>query len=425
MVDKIAKIGRFNFWDSTPNLGFVRQSYLNKIENYLNTSLIKVLIGQRRVGKSYVLRQIIHRLIQDGIKAKQTLYINKEFSEFDFLVNHSDLYEFVRAYQTANKIKGKLYVFVDEVQLIEEWEKVINALSQDFTANFEIFITGSNSQLLSGELSTLLSGRYVQFTVYPYSFMEFCEFQSFELNKKNYQLFMQSGALPELLNLPQEESKRQYLLALKDTIILRDIVARYQIKDTRLLLDVFAYLSSTISSLFSVNNLVNYFASKNRKTNYETLSSYLFYLTNTFVVHRCERYEIKGKEILSGNNKYYLNDLSFKNYLFGGFALGYGHLLENMIYLELVQHGFEVYVGAVRDKEIDFVALKNGKTLYVQVAYLLSEKTTVDREYNNLLSIKDNYPKWVVSMDDLPLPENKGILNIPAWELSKHLSKIE
>jgi predicted AAA+ superfamily ATPase len=297
-------------------------------------------------------------------------------------------------------------------------------LSQDFTIDVDVFITGSNSELLSSELASLLSGRYVQFQILPFSFDEFCAVHKKEKNRNNYMKFLQEGALPELFHLPTDESKFHYLSSLKDTIILRDIVQRFSIKDTALLIDIFNYVCNNVSNLFSVNNVVNYFDSKKRKTNYETVANYLNYLCQTFVIHRCDRYDIKGKELLGGNVKYYLNDLSFRTYLFGNNTLSYGNLLENSIFLELEHFGFSTQVGAMRNKEIDFVCYRNGVTLYLQVAFSISEEQTFEREFGNLMALKNNHPKLIVTMDELPIREKDGIYIVPAWELESFLESL-
>jgi predicted AAA+ superfamily ATPase len=352
------------------------------------------------------------------------LYINKEFTDFDRIDSYQDLCDLVRAYHGQFDIVGRLYVFIDEVQYITEWEKGVNSLSQDFTIDVDVFITGSNSELLSSELASLLSGRYVQFQILPFSFDEFCSVHKKEKNRNNYLKFLHEGALPELFHLPTDESKFHYLSSLKDTIILRDIVQRFSIKDTALLLDIFNYVCNNVSNLFSVNNVVNYFDSKKRKTNYETVANYLNYLCQTFVIHRCDRYDIKGKELLGGNVKYYLNDLSFRTYLFGNNTLSYGNLLENSVFLELEHFGFSTQVGAMRNKEIDFVCYRNGVTLYLQVAFSISEEQTFEREFGNLMALKNNHPKLIVTMDELPLREKDGIYIVPAWELESFLESL-
>jgi predicted AAA+ superfamily ATPase len=424
MIDNIKSIARYNFWDGAPKLGFLRSNYLKKIISFEQSSLIKVLVGQRRVGKSFILRQYIDHLIKSGVEARNTLYINMEYTNFEFLSTHRELANLINTYFDEYKIKGKLHLFVDEVQRIDQWEKIINSLSQDYTRDIAIYITGSNSEMLSGELSSLLSGRYVKFTVFPFSFDEYVGFNSLKKTRTNYIEYLHNGGLPELSNLPNEETKRFYLVALQDTILLRDIVQRYQIKDTSLLLDIFSYLVNNFSTLFSINNVVNYFGSKNRKTNYETVSNYIQYLQNTFIIHKCERFDLKGKELLGGNVKYYVNDLAFKNLLFSGNTHGKGYLLENLVYITLLNHGFQTYVGTMRDKEIDFVAIKNDITIYIQVTYSLEDDSTAKREYSAFSKIKDHYEKWIVSLDDIPKKVQNGIRNVVAWELDDLLDRL-
>jgi hypothetical protein len=424
MSDFFALIEKYNFWNNAVKTGYPRKKYLEQLLLFKNSRLVKVLVGQRRAGKSFVLRQYIDYLIKDEVPAVNTLYINKEFTDFDRIETYQDLCEVVRAYHEQFQIVGRLYVFIDEVQYIKDWEKGVNSLSQDFTIDIDLFVTGSNSELLSSELASLLSGRYVQFHILPFSYDEFCSVHKKEKNRKNYLKFLHEGALPELFHLPTDESKFHYLSSLKDTIILRDIVQRFAIKDTALLLDIFNYVCNNVSNLFSVNNVVNYFDSKKRKTNYETVANYLNYLCQTFVIHRCDRYDIKGKELLGGNVKYYLNDLSFRTYLFGNNTLSYGNLLENSVFLELEHFGFSVQVGAMRNKEIDFVCYRNGVTLYVQVAFSISEESTFEREFGNLISLKNNHPKLIVTMDELPLREKDGIFIVPAWALESFLESL-
>jgi predicted AAA+ superfamily ATPase len=303
------------------------------------------------------------------------------------------------------------------VQNISGWEHFVNSHSQDFVESCEIFISGSNSKMLSGELATLLSGRYVKFEVFPFSFSEYVGITAQEAVKQTYIDYMESGALPELFALPNDETKRNYISSIKDTVLLRDIIQRHNINDPKLLEDLFVYLVNNASNLVSITNIVNYFKSTGRKTTYDTVSNYIGYIADTFLIHKVERYDIRGKETLAGNCKYYINDLSFKNYLYPGFGYGVGYKLENLVYLELRRAGFEVYVGAMRDKELDFVAKKGDRLIYIQATYLLIDEQTARREYAPLEAISDNYEKWVVSLDDVSLPSNNGIRHIQAWKL--------
>ena len=406
---------------SHPTTGYTRDLYTNKIFESIDNRLIKVLVGQRRVGKSYILRQLISRLINEGVNKENILYINKELTDFDFIKDFKDLDELVDVYRQELKPEGKIWLFVDEIQNIEGWEHLINSYSQDYVDSYEVFLTGSNSKMLSGELATLLSGRYIEFQIYPFSFAEYIGITNKENNKQSYIDYMESGGLPELFMLPNEETKRNYVSAVKDTVLLRDIIQRHSIKDAKLLEDIFVYLVNNASNLVSITNIVNYFKSKGRTTTYDTVSNYIGFIEDTYVIHRAERFDIRGKDTISGNCKYYINDLAFKNYIYPGYGYGVGYKLENLIYLELRRAGYEVYVGALRDKEIDFVAKKDDRVIYIQSAYILTDEQTIKREYTPLESIEDNYEKFVVSLDDVAFPSNKGIKHVQAWGLGSLL----
>lgn len=422
MLEKFAKLKKYNFWDSEfPDAGLLRVSYLDKINSFIGNKLIKVLVGQRRAGKSYLLRQIIHSLIDKGVNPRNIFYINKEYTDFDFISHYTELEELISIYQTELKPVGKIFLFIDEVQRINGWEHLVNSYSQNYTRNYEIFISGSNSQLLSAELATLLSGRYIQFQILPFSYIEFIGIEKSGNSKESFIKYLKSGGLPELFHLPNDETKRHYLSAVRDTVLLHDIIERYNIKDIRLLEDLFSFLVNNASNLISINSIVKYFAGKNRKTNYETIANYIANLQSTFLIHQVDRFSIKGKEILAGTHKYYINDLAFKNYLYSGFEYGYGYMLENIIYLQLIGAGYQVYIGFMRNKEIDFVATKAQRTIYVQVAYSLVDKITIEREYAELEAIPDNYEKFVVSLDDMQLPDKNGIMHVLAWKINEIL----
>lgn len=419
MEENFDALMKYNFWHgNVPEIGFPRKNYTDKIVNSTGNRLIKVLVGQRRAGKSYILRQIANRLIEENVLPQNILYINKEFTDFDFINDYKDLDALVKQHKKRLNPKGKVWLFIDEIQNISGWEHFANSCSQDYVDSYELFISGSNSKMLSGELTTLLSGRYINFEILPFSFTEYTGITQKKTVKQSYIDYMESGALPELFMLPNNETKRNYISAIKDTVLLRDIIQRHNIKDPKLLEDIFIYLVNNASSLVSITNIVNYFKSNGRKTTYDTIANYIGYIEDTFLVHRAERYDIRGKETISGNSKYYINDLSFKNFLYPGFGYGVGHKLENLVYLELRRAGYEIYVGAMRDKEVDFVAKKGDRIIYLQVAYILSDEQTVRREYAPLETIQDNYEKIVVSLDDIKLPSNQGIKHIQAWELS-------
>jgi hypothetical protein len=243
------------------------------------------LVGQRRTGKSYILRQIAHRLIEGGVDPRNIFYVNKEFTDFDFISDYKDLEALLKLYREKLKPEGKVWLFIDEVQNIIGWEHFVNSHSQDFVESYEIFISGSNSKMLSMELATLLSGRYVNFEVFPFSYAEYIGITQKEVQKQSYIDYMESGALPELFVLPNDETKRNYISAIKDTVLLRDIIQRHSIKDPKLLEDVFVYLVNNASNLVSIVNIVNYFKSNGRKTTYDTVANYISYIENTFMIH--------------------------------------------------------------------------------------------------------------------------------------------
>jgi hypothetical protein len=380
-----------------------------------------VLVGQRRSGKSYILRQVGKQLIDNGVKPENTLFINREFADLDFLRTYKDLDELIKSYKKEFKPEGKVYIFIDEVQIIEQWEKVVNSYSQDYSDSYEIFITGSNSKMLSGDLATLLSGRYVSFEVFPYSYSEYLGMTGQDKGKQSYMAYMDGGGLPELFMLQKQELKRNYISAVKDTVLLRDIIQRNNIRDPKLLEDIFVFLVNNASNLISISSIVKYFKGQGRRVSYDAISNYIGYIEDTFLIHRCDRYDIKGKDTLSGNAKFYMNDLAYKNYLYPGFGYGFGYLVENLIYLELCRAGFDVYVGVLRNKEVDFVAKKADRVIYIQSTYLLSDESTVEREYSALESIGDNFEKIVVSLDDVTLPLRGGIRHLQAWNLKEIL----
>lgn len=422
MDERLTALWKFNFWGETaPELGFLRTGYTTKIADYIGNRLIKVLVGQRRTGKSYILRQLAKNLINSGVKPENTLFVNKEFTDFDFLTNNKELDELIKLYKSELKPIGKVYIFIDEIQNIDGWEKVVNSYSQDYTSDYELFISGSNSKMISTELATLLSGRYINFAIFPFSYTEYLGITASEQSKESYLKYMSSGGLPELFLLPNAETRRNYVSAIKDTVLLRDIIQRQNIREPRLLEDIFVFLINNASNLISVSNVFNYFKSLGRKTSYDIISNYIGYIQDAFLIHRCERFDIRGKQTIAGNVKFYANDLAYKNYLYPGFGYGFGYMLENLLYLDLRRAGYEVYTGNIRNKELDFVAQKADRLIYIQSAYLLAEPETVEREYGALEAIDDNYEKFVVTLDDLVMPSNKGIKHVQAWKLAEIL----
>ena len=423
MDERINILRKYNLWGDTAfDFGFRRIEYNEKIMDFTGNRLVKILTGQRRAGKSYLLRQTARQLIENGVPAANTLFINREMTDLDFIKTYKDLDEIIKLYQAIIQPTGKVYIFIDEIQLIKDWEKTINSYSQDYTAEYELFISGSNSKLLSGELATLLSGRYVCFNVFPFSYQEYLMVTGKKQMKQSYLDYINSGGLPELFSLPNKlEIRQNYMSTIKDSILLRDIIQRYNIRDPKLLEDIFIFLVNNASNLISVNSIVKYFKNSGRNISYDIVAAYIGYIEDTFLIHRCERYDIKGKETLAGTSKFYINDLAYKNYLYPGYGYGFGYLIENAVYLELLRMGYEVYTGNDKGKEIDFVAQKTGETIYIQCSYIMSDQSTIKREFSPLETINDNFPKVVVSIDDMVLPSHNGIKHIQAWHLRNEL----
>lgn len=408
-----------NFWDDRPvNTGLFRNIYINRLQMYLNSQVVKVISGQRRCGKSYLLRMLIHHLIQvQKVPPQNILYINKDLSAFDVIENYKDLNNAVGAYKSALKPQGKCFLLFDEVQEIAEWEKSVNSFSQDHTAGYEIFITGSNANLLSNELSTLLSGRYVTLELFPFSYSEFLQITNAEKNKNSFLAYLTHGGIPETFNFTSQEIISNYIESLKDSIVLRDIIRRHAIRDAVLLKKIVDFSIDSIGSLLSLNTIVNTLKTSGYKTNIETVGSYFEFLKESYFIHESCRYDIRGKKILAGEKKYYLNDLAFKYYTASGFDFAVGKYLENAVYLHYKRQGYKVYTGSLPSGEVDFIAEKGNSRIYVQVAYLLSDDSVIAREFGNLDKIRDNYEKLVVSLDDVNLGNRNGIKHVNAWEL--------
>jgi len=418
MKNTFEKLKQHNFWGGENiRTGIPRQKYLEQITSFSGNRLIKVLIGQRRAGKSYILRQLVQDLMDRGVNSNNIFYLDKEHLDFVDLTDRRELDQLIQLYLKNLTIKGKVYLLLDEVQEIAGWEKLVSSYSQDTQQEYEVYITGSNSHMLSSELGTYLSGRYVPIDIFPLSFPEFITGNNLQCDKSGLINYLQQGGLPELINLKTAEARRHYVMALRDSILLNDIVKKFEVHNVSLLKRLFHFLCSNIGSLFSINKLVNHLNSKGAKTNFETLSRYIDHLEQALLIHDCSRYDIRGKEILSGSRKYYVNDLAFRQYLTPGFDPGLSHRLENCIYLHFKAQGYKVYVGTNRNLEVDFVVEKGEDRIYVQVCYLLADENIIEREYRSIETIRDSFPKIVISMDDVPFGTRKGIRHYQAWEV--------
>jgi len=389
---------------------FIRKFYLKKILKYLDNSwLIKILIWQRRVGKSYIMKQIIDYLkSKKWVVNKNILYINFEIDFLKFK-KIEDLDNFIKNYLKENCIKNKIYLFIDEIQELVWWEKLINSYRANDDFDCDIFITGSNASLLSSELSTYLSWRYISFEIYPFSYEEFLWYFKKENNKQNFLEYLNFSWISELYKLPDEETKTDFLKSLKDTIILKDIVKRFKLKEIQLLEDLFLFCTSNISNLLSINSIVKKLKWQSIISNTITIWNYLRYLEETFIFHSCQRYDLQWKKILEWEKKYYLNDLWFKNYFFWKYDSWLWKELENIVFLHFKRLWYKIYTWNIWSLEIDFVVEKWKKRKYIQVAYAINDENTLNREFWNLLKIKDNYEKMVLSMDDILVKDYKWI----------------
>jgi predicted AAA+ superfamily ATPase len=387
-----------------------RPFYLERIQAYLDKPIVKVITGMRRVGKSTLLAQTREGLLARGVPEAQILCINKDLVAWDGVRDYRDLDRIIQE-RFANQPAPR-YLMVDEVQEIEGWEKAINSVLTQGLA--DILITGSNAHLLSSELATLLTGRYIEIPVYPLSFAEFVAFRmaagATGDRKHLFRLFLRYGGLPGLHVLPMEDEQVfPFLNAILNTILLKDIVKRHGIRDVGHLERILSCAFDNCGSPVSARSIAAFFKNQQTRITADTVLSYLSHLCEAFLLFRTGRFEIKGKKHLEFMDKYYLGDLGLRHALFGYRDMDIGGLLENVVYLELLRRGYQVKVGVLDQLEIDFVAERQGERLYVQVAYLLADSATVQREFGNLLRIPDNYPKLVLSMDDFGPDQQDGI----------------
>lgn len=384
---------------------------MKRIRPFINTELIKVFTGIRRSGKSVMLELVKNELKKSGVSDKNFLCINfEQFSNSELLdakILHKRIVEFQKS------ADGKIYLFFDEIQEVDGWEKCINSCRVDFDC--DIYITGSNAKLLSGELATYLAGRYVEFVIYPFSFAEFLEMN----RQKNSQIdksacftaFLKTGGMPFLANFFGDDSaKNQYLMDIYNSVVLKDVVKRNNIRDVDTLERIIAYAFSNIGHIFSATSLSKYFKSEKRNISHDTILNYLKFCADAFLIYKIRRYDLEGKKVLTVNEKYYCADHGLREAVFGKNTQNIDQILENIVCLELLRRNFKVFVGKKDESEIDFIAERNGVKIYVQVAYLLASEETVRREFSVYDSIKDNFPKYVVSMDEFDFSRN-GIIH--------------
>lgn len=378
-----------------------RELYMKKIRPFMGGELIKVMTGMRRSGKSVMLELIKEELVLQGIDQNNFISFNFEDMRYSNILTSQALHEEI--IKLTKNISGKVYLFFDEIQEVENWEKCINSFRVELDC--DIYITGSNAKLLSGELATYLGGRYVEFVIYPFSFAEFSQmYNTIYPNTPEAQCFQKyliSGGMPYLSNLRYEEEPcRQYLTDLFNSVQLKDILKRNKIRDVDLLERIISYVMANIGNTFSATSLVKFFKSENRAVSADTVLNYIKYCTDAYLFYQVKRQDIQGKQILSTNEKYYIADHGIREAVYGSNMRDINLVLENIVFMELIRHGYTVTVGKSGDKEVDFVCTKQAKKLYVQVTYLLASEETIQREFGLFNSIRDNFPKYVVSLDE-------------------------
>ncbi|MDR1088522.1 MAG: ATP-binding protein [Coriobacteriales bacterium] len=378
-----------------------RELYLRKIEPLIDKDIAKVLTGIRRCGKSVLLSLIRERLRSRGIKDEQFASLSFDTFETDEAWDAAEIYRRIKA--QAKTTQARLYLFFDEIQELTGWEKLVNSCLTELDC--DLYLTGSNSKMLSKELASLLTGRYVTLDVYPFSFAEALEMrriQGSELDRREaFNEYLLSGGMPFIYQIDDAHTRRQYLRDLAEAIISKDITERYEVRDTDLLRRLIVYLMSNVGNLFSANRALGHIRSHGRTTSWETIANYVEYTKTAYLFLPVAQTDLTGKEILSAQEKLYATDHGFREALYGKNLENASQVLENIVFLELKRHDYEVTVGRLDKLEVDFVARKDGRLGYLQVCYLLADDEIVKREFQSLLRIQDNYPKFVLSLDPL------------------------
>ncbi len=387
-----------------------RKEYMQRLKAFKDNKIIKVITGLRRSGKSTLLEMFRDELLQSGVQSEQIQYINFELMKYDTIRSYKQLYDLVTKKMLSDK---KNYLFFDEIQQVNGWEKTINSLSLEYDA--DIYVTGSNAYLLSSELATLISGRYVEIKMLPLSFKEYYSYYC-NTGKDKEELFnnyLKYGGLPQLLSLPQDEQTiSSFLSSVYDTIILKDVLGRNKLKDIDLLKRVYAFVCGNVGSITSTNSMAKYIANEaklDKSLRPATIGNILEMLENAFIIYKANRYDVKGKEVLKSLEKYYLADTGLKNTIVGYSLKNYGHSIENVVYLELLRRGYQVYVGKNDNKEIDFVAINKEETRYFQVTETLADKITQEREIAAFRFTNDFYEKTIITTDKTYVTNINGI----------------
>ncbi len=384
-----------------------RQDYIEKIKPFINNHIIKVLIGTRRSGKSTILKQIIDSLLNDGIPQENIVWINFELSDYFEITDIKKLEDYISC-QIEN-VEGRIYLFFDEIQVIPQWEKLIN--SYFAKEIFDIYITGSNSKLLSGEFATYLSRRYVELNIYPFSFQEYIEYHEISDDyKSHFYNYLEDGGMPSTYNYKGDD-KNLVIMDLYNSIVLKDIIQRNNVKNVDLLDRIIRFVMYNIGQVFSANKIYKRLKQDMVNLSVNTIYKYLKFFENACLIYQVKREDLQGKKILQYDEKYYLSDLGFRQAIIGNNQRDITRVIENIVYIELLRRGYEITIGKVDNLEVDFVCKKQNKPIYIQVSYLLASEETIEREFKPLKNISDNYPKYVITMDNLDM-SHEGIRHL-------------
>lgn len=377
-----------------------RINYMEKLKMWKDKQVIKVITGIRRCGKSTLLKQFKEYLLSQGIAEEQCIFLLLDDLKYEFLREYHRLYEYITERMTKEQ---QYYIFLDEIQMVPEFQKAVDSLY--LKENVDIYLTGSNVYMLSGELATLLSGRYVEIRMLPFSFCEYLLATGKE-KKEAFQEYLLRGGFPYAIQITEEEAYREYIAGIFHTVLLKDIVDRKKINDVSLLESIIRFLADNVGSVVSIKKIADTLTSMGRKTTAVTVDNYLKALQESFVLYEAQRYDVKGKQYLQSLSKYYLVDLSFRAHLLGAKTRDFGHILENIVYLELIRRGYQVSVGKIDAEAVDFIAKKGEEKRYYQVAATILDEMTFEREIRPLKKIADNFPKYILSMDEFPLGED-------------------
>jgi predicted AAA+ superfamily ATPase len=386
-----------------------RDLYLNQLIQYKDKALIKVITGIRRCGKSTLLSLYEKYLIENKVSKNKIIRMNFESFEFDQIVSYKELYSYIK--ERLTNVQDKHYILLDEVQQVKSWEKAVNSFLVDY--NVDIYITGSNAYLLSSELSTLLSGRYVEIKMQPLSFKEYLDFTGTDKEDNLQEVFnryLRFGGLPTVVELMDNpDTISPFLEGIYNTVLMKDVIERNDVRDAALLESLLKFIGANIGNVVSTKKISDYLTSSGRKTTSDTIDNYLRMLENAFIIYRANRYDLKGKMFLKTLEKYYMVDIGIRNRLVRMANTDYGHVLENIIYLELLRRGYEVRIGKIGNLEVDFVATKPDELCYYQVSATILDENTKKRELHPLKSIADNYPKYILTMDQTIFDDYEGI----------------